>query len=87
MCGTALAADMPEEDQHNIGKWLIEIDLAMSDRQIVDKLVGVLEDPATFERHVEGGLAWARQYTQQQYAERFVTAVEAFLASRAAGGR
>ncbi|HXV75992.1 MAG TPA: hypothetical protein VD788_06680 [Candidatus Polarisedimenticolaceae bacterium] len=87
MCGTALAADMPEQDQDRIGKWLIELDLGMTDRQIIDKLVAHLEDPREMSRRVEAGLAWARQYTQQHYAERFVAIAEEFVGQRRSSGR
>lgn len=76
MCGTALAADLPGQDQNEIRPWLIHLKMEMSDKDIINKLVYFLENKHEREERVNLGLVWARQYTMGAYAERFYRAMK-----------
>lgn len=82
MCGTALAADLPGQDHEAIKKWLIEIDLSMTDEQIMEKLIYYLEHEAKRNALVRDGLDWAAAHDYETYANKFVKAVKKFLENR-----
>ena len=76
MCGTAIAADMPGEQQEEFSKFLIEIDMSMCDDEIIDKLSFYLDNNEERNKKIEKGLKYASQYTQEEYAKRFVNGVK-----------
>ena len=76
MCGTALAGDIPGEDQENFRKFVIEINLDMTDEEIIDKLVYYLRDSDARNELIQSGLKWSEDHTQEKYAERFVQMLE-----------
>lgn len=84
MCGTALAADLPDEAREALGQFVIELSAEWSDDRIRATLAHWLEHPAALQQRVERGLAYARLYRQEQYAERFVREVDLFLRDRGA---
>ena len=75
MCATAIAADIPGEQQEDISKFLIEINMLMSDKQIIDKLEYYLENENERKKKIYEGLKYASQYTQEKYAKRFIDGV------------
>ena len=76
MCGTAIAADMPGEQEEEFSKFLIEIDMSMSDKEIIDKLEYYLENENEREKKIAEGLRYASQHTQEEYAKRFIDGVK-----------
>ena len=72
MCGTAIAADMPGEQQEEFSKFLIEIDMSMSYDEIAEKLSYYLDNDEERNAKVEEGLKYASRYTQEEYAKRFI---------------
>ena len=79
MCGTALAADLPEEDQENFNKFMIEINMDMTDEQIMNKLAYYLDNDEERLKLVSSGLEWSKNYTHEKYAERFMNHLGASL--------
>ena len=75
MCATAIAADMPGEHQEEFSKFLIEIDMSMSDSEIIDKLSFYLENDKERDKKVLEGIRYAYQHTQEEYAKRFIDGV------------
>jgi len=80
MCGTALAADVPDEDPEFFREFLIELDPTEPDDRLRDKLVWHLEHDDEREHLARRGLELASLYTQERYAERFVREATLFLA-------
>mgnify|MGYP003647005383 CR=1 FL=1 len=74
MCGTAIAADLPGEDRGRFTNFVIEINMEMSDQEIVDKLSYFLDNEKERKMKVQIGQAWSQQHTQEDYARRFVEA-------------
>jgi hypothetical protein len=72
MCATAIAADLPGEQQEEINKFLIEINMTMSDDEIINKLTYFLENEDKLQEKINFGLEYAEQYTQEKYAKRFM---------------
>jgi len=87
MCGAALAADMPDEEQDAFGEFLIELDMGMTDSALLEQLVLHLERPDLLTAKTAAGQRWATNYTQEKYAERFTRVLQDFLQERANGGR
>lgn len=79
MCGTALAADIPGEEQDAFKQFMIEIDMSMSDKEIINKLTYYLENDEERETLVKKGLKYAENHTQERYAEKFINIVKEFL--------
>jgi hypothetical protein len=79
LCNTAVAADIPDEDQDFFRKYVIEINLKMSDEEIIEKLSYYLENSEELENLTTLGRELSLEYTQEKYAERFVEEVEKFL--------
>ena len=82
MCGTVIAGDIPGEDQDNFRKFVIEINMQMSDEEIINKLVHYLDNKEKLRILKERGLEWSKEYTQQKYAIRFLKAAENFINGR-----
>ena len=76
MCGTALAGDIPGEDQENFRKFVIEINLTMTDEEITDKLIYYLRHHTARNQVTQSGLDWSVNHTQEKYAEKFVEMLE-----------
>ncbi len=78
MCNTAIAADLPDEDQENFKKFVIEIDMSMSGVEIIDKLRRYLDDHDKRERLTSLGHEWSKNYTHEKYAERFIKILDSW---------
>ena len=72
MCNTAIAADIPDEDQDNFKQFILELHMSMSDEEIIDKLEYYLENDEEREKLTSLGHAWSKNYTHEKYAERFL---------------
>jgi hypothetical protein len=79
MCGTVIAGDIPGEDQENFKKFIIEINMEMTDEEIINKLVYYLDNEEKLRILKDTGLNWSKGYTQEKYAERFISATKNFL--------
>jgi len=79
MCGTAIAADIPNEDQVRFKNFVIEINMEMTDQEIIDKLSYYIDNENDRQMKKQIGMAWSQQYTQEKYAEKFVEAIEEWV--------
>jgi hypothetical protein len=75
MCGSIIAADLPDEDQDFFEKFMLVINPKMNDEEIVDKILTCLKDKGEMDRRVSAGIELNKEYTQEKYAERFVRLV------------
>ncbi len=76
MCGTALAADIPGEQQEQFKEFLIEINMSMTDKEITEKLCYYLDNNKEREELVQKGLDYTSNYTQEDYAHRLIKELE-----------
>jgi len=76
MSATAIAADIPDEDQEGFRKFVIEINMGMSDEEIINKLEHYLENDSERDKLVARGLEWSQNYIHEKYAERFLSCLE-----------
>ena len=78
MCGTALAADIPNGcDEFN--DFLIDINMDMSDEEILNKLKFYLENSSERRILEEAGLKWSEGYTQQDYARMLISEIKSYI--------
>ena len=78
-CGVALAGDVYNDhpnDVHELKKFLIEINMDMSDDEILSKIVYYLIHNKERKKLVEQGLEYVTNFTQEKYAERFLEAIK-----------
>jgi len=81
MCGTAFAADLPDENHEFFEQFLIVVDMSMSDEEIIRKLEYYLTHDEKREKLVKKGLELSQDYTFEKYAERFLNLAKDFLKS------
>lgn len=79
MCGSAIAGDIPNQDQDKFREFVIEIDMSMTDDQIINKLKWYLDHDKEREKLVQKGLEWSSEWTQDKYGELFVKEINKFL--------
>ena len=72
MCGTALACDLPDQEQDIFSKFLVNIDNSMSDDEIIEILKNNLFNIEEREKKEKLGLNYAQNFTQELYAKRFI---------------
>lgn len=83
MCGTVIAGDIPNDDSENFRKFVIEINNSMTDSEIITKITSFIDDTKKLKKYEETGLEWSKNYTQEKYAERFLSSASSFLLSTA----
>ena len=80
-CATAVAGDLPNQDHDEFNKFLIELNLNMTDEEMVTKLRSYLDDETQLHAVIQNGLKFGKKYTQEYYAERFVEETSNYLKS------
>ena len=79
MCASAIAADIPGEEQLLFKDFVIDINMDMSDDEIISKLSFYIDNEEERLKLVEKGLQYAQYYTQERYADDFVRIVEEII--------
>jgi glycosyltransferase involved in cell wall biosynthesis len=69
MCGGVIVGDIPYEDQDNFRKFVIEVNMKMSDDDILDKIRRVLENKELLLKYSLIGEVWAKKYTTKKYVD------------------
>ncbi len=83
MCNTAIAADIPhKQEEDEFRKFVIEIDMSMSDDEIMEKLIWYIKNENDLKLATKKGLEWSSKYTQEYYAKRFIDEAHKFLKGR-----
>jgi len=72
MCASAIAADLPDEQQDQFKNFVIDINTSMSDQEIMDKLIYYIENDSARQEKIDIGLKYAEKNTQEEYARRFI---------------
>jgi len=71
MCQGVIAGDIPDEQQEEFRKFVIEIDMKMTDEEIIKKLEYYLENEDKLDELRKKGYEYSKNYTMKQYANRF----------------
>jgi glycosyltransferase involved in cell wall biosynthesis len=69
MSGGVIVGDIPYEDQDDFRKFVIEVNMEMTDEEIVDKIRGALENKELLLKYSIIGETWAQKYTTKKYVE------------------
>lgn len=75
MCGVSLAGDVYDDHPNDVEllkSFLIDINMQMSDQEIIKKLVYYLENNNEREEKVKAGIEYTKDFTQERYAERCI---------------
>jgi len=74
MCNTVLAGDIPNQNQDQFRKFMIELDNSMSDTEIIKRLTYYLDDDNInkYEELRSDGYEWSQHFTQEDYARRLI---------------
>jgi hypothetical protein len=76
MCHGVIAADIPDEDEEEFRKFVIELDMKMSDEEIIARLEYYLRDEDKLKYLREIGYNYSKNYTMEKYAERFFKVIK-----------
>ena len=78
MCGVGLAGDLYDDhptDVEELKTFLIEINMQMSDEEIISTLIEHLENDYILINKIQAGLEYTKKFTQERYAERFINQI------------
>ena len=76
MCKSVLAADIPDDQQAEFGKFILELNLDMSIEEICDKIKNCLNDNADYKNKIDLGHKYAMKYTMEKYSNRLLDMYE-----------
>ena len=68
MCGGVIVGDIPYEEQDDFRKFVVEVNMEMTDDEIVYKIRNALENKELLLKYSLIGEAWAQKYTTKKYA-------------------
>ena len=80
-CRTAIAADIPNEEQETFKKFVIEINVNDSNNTIVNKLKKYLDNQDELKKVTDRGWLLMNKYTQDWYASVFINKMTKILNS------
>jgi len=69
MCGGVIVGDIPYEEQNDFRKFVVEVNIKMSDDEILNKIRGVLQDRELLLKYSLIGEAWSKKYTTKKYVD------------------
>jgi hypothetical protein len=69
MCGGVIVGDIPYEEQNDFRKFVVEVNMSMSDDEIINKIKNVLENDELLLKYSLIGEAWAQKYTTKKYVD------------------
>jgi hypothetical protein len=71
MCGGIIVGDIPYEEQSNFREFVVEVNMEMTDDEIVDKIRNALNDKKLLLKYSIIGEAWSQKYTTKKYVDKF----------------
>ena len=78
-CRTAMAADIPGEEQETFKKFVIEINTQDSNQTIIEKLKNYLDNQEELKKITDRGWLLMNKYTQDWYASVFINKINSIL--------
>jgi len=79
MSNSVIAGDIPDQDQDDFRKFVIEINMQMSDDEIIKKLTYYIDNKDELNKLRNNGLKWSKNFTQENYASRFIKTLDDFF--------
>lgn len=78
MAGSVICGDLPYEDKVNFSKFVIEINMSMTDEEILNKIDYYLSNPKILNEMSQLGSKWSEQYTSDIYANNLFNSMVEF---------
>ena len=71
-CNSVVAGDIPDQNQDDFKKFVIEINLNMTDQEIIDKISFYLTNKSELKKLQQEGFKWSQTYSQEWYAQQII---------------
>jgi hypothetical protein len=78
MCGGVIVGDIPYEEQDDFRKFVIEVNMEMTDEEILNKIRESLANQELLLKYSLIGEAWAKKYTTKRYVDEFYEQLVAY---------
>jgi hypothetical protein len=75
-CNSVIAGDLPGQDQVDFNKFVIEINLEMTNQEIIDKICYYLNNKEQLEHLQKTGFEWSQKYSQEWYADQLISILD-----------
>lgn len=75
-CNSVIAGDLPDQDQDDFKKFVIEINRTMTNKEIIDKISYYLNNKTELNKKRQEGLNWSRKYSQEWYADQLLSILD-----------
>jgi hypothetical protein len=75
-CNSVIAGDIPDQDQEDFKKFVIEINSSMSNEEIIDKISFYLNNKSEFKKIQTEGFKWSQKYSQEWYANQLISILD-----------
>ena len=79
MSSGIILGDLPNDDKNEINelsKFIIEINMNMTDDEILYKIVNILENEKMMKEKINYGLEWAKKYKLTDYVNKFIDIIK-----------
>lgn len=70
MAGGVLCGDLPYEDKEKLSQFVIEVNMSMTDEEILNKILYYLSSPDMLKKMSILGQEWAKQFTPSAYSDK-----------------
>ena len=81
-CNSLLGTNLPDERHDFFGSYVLEIDMKMSDEEIIERIEYYLNHEKERQERVDFGVNLMKDYTTDKYAERFLKIIENYLRNK-----
>lgn len=78
MCGGVIVGDIPYEEQDDFRKFVVEINMTMTDTEIIEKIKYYLNHTKILKKYSVIGETWAQKYTTKKYVNEFYNQLVAY---------
>jgi hypothetical protein len=79
MSNSVIASDIPDQDQEDFRKFVLEINMEMTDDEILKKLMFYADNEDELNKLKKNGLEWSQNFTQENYASRLIKIFDDFF--------
>jgi hypothetical protein len=78
MCGSLILGDIPYEDKDNFKKFVIDVNMNMTDNEILNVIKKTLDDKNEMKRKMLLAKQWAQKYTTEKYCKILVDSMKKY---------
>ena len=76
MAGSVIVGDIPYEDQDNFRKFVVEVNLQMTEKEILDTIIDHLENPEKIKEKRDYGFKWSSQHITKNYVNNLLEIIK-----------